>query len=52
LAISAPGPHSNKPGGLNGSLQHLPKVLSWGSRRLILFAGFNFNKTKALLGSD
>jgi hypothetical protein len=38
----------DKRGGLNGSMQHLPKVLSYGSRRLISFAGFNANKTKAL----
>src|ERR1700687_3490977 len=31
----------DKRGGLNGSTQHFPKVLSYGSRRLISFAGIN-----------
>ena len=41
-------PSPEKSGGLNGSTQHLPKVLSQGSRKLISFAGVNANKTKAL----
>jgi hypothetical protein len=42
-------PHSDNPGGLNGSLQHLLEVLLQESRRLISFAGINSNKTKALV---
>jgi hypothetical protein len=43
-----PFPSPDKSGGLNGSTQHLLKVLLQESRRLISFAGFNSNKTKAL----
>jgi len=39
---------SDKRGGLNGSMQHLPKVLSYGPSTLISFAGVNSNKTKPL----
>ncbi len=41
-------PHSDKRGGLNGSLQHLLKVLLLESTGLIWFAGVSSNKTKAL----
>jgi len=41
-------PTPDERGGLNGSLQHLPKFLSQRSRRLISVAGVNSNKTKAL----
>jgi hypothetical protein len=42
-------PHSDNPGGLNGSMQHLLKVLLQEPRKLVSFAGVNSNKTKALL---
>jgi hypothetical protein len=41
-------PHSDNPGGLNGSLQHLLEVLLEESTRLISFAGVDSNKNKAL----
>ena len=41
-------PVTDNPGGLNGSTQHLPNVLSYGSRTLISFVGVNSNKTQAL----
>src|ERR1700730_13948845 len=41
-------PHSDNPGGLNESTQHLLKVFFYGPRRLISFAGANSTKSKAL----
>ena len=48
----AKSPHSDKRGGLNGSLQHLLEVLLEESTRLISFAGVDSNKTEPCLGSD
>jgi len=45
-------PHSENLGGLNGSLQHLLKVLLQGSTRLISFAGVDSTETKRCLGSE
>jgi hypothetical protein len=41
-------PHSDHPGGLNGSMQHLLKVSLKEARRLISCADINSNKTKVL----
>jgi len=41
-------PHSEKRGGLNGSMQHLLKIFLYASRRLNSLTGTNSNKTKAL----
>jgi hypothetical protein len=52
LASFRERPHSDNPGGLNGSLQHLLKVFFLESTRLISFMGIDSNKTKPCLGSD
>src|ERR1700730_5191572 len=41
-------PHSDNPGGLNGSMQHLLKALLSEPRMPISHAELNSNKTKAL----
>ena len=48
-AMSEAGTTADKRGGINGSMQHLLKILLNEAKRLISFGGDNSNETKALL---
>jgi hypothetical protein len=48
IALASQRPTPDKPGGLTGSMQHLPETTLFASKRLNLFAGTNSSKSKAL----